>query len=59
MCVQFVVQSLVQYSRELYKSQVQKKIKELAKKIHFKVYPSLACACSEVFCGITAFVWNK
>ena len=38
MCVQFVVQSSVQYSHELYKSQVRKKIKELAKKIHFKVY---------------------
>ena len=38
MCVQFVVQSSVQYSHELYKSQVRKKIKELAKKIHVKIF---------------------
>ena len=23
------------------------------------VVPSLACACREFLCGITAFVWNK
>ena len=32
--VQFADQSSVQYSCELYKSQVRKKIKQLAKKIH-------------------------